>query len=88
MKITTLNGFIAYVEHGVPPGGFLLAVLENNLKEAFIRADEENRIDMFEIVRYLYNEVPHAAQGSPEKVRLWLEYKAREREAFAKGGRP
>ncbi len=75
-----LQGFNNYVKLGVPPGGFLRAVLENDLKGAFGKADLYSRAAMFEIVDYLYNEVPAACQGSPEKVTAWLEAKAKERE--------
>lgn len=68
--VETIN---RYVEHGCQPGDFVLAVLENNLREAFMRADNYNTAHMQEIVRYCYNEIPGAAWGSPEKVRLWLE---------------
>ena len=47
-----------YVEHGIEPGGFLRAVLENNLKEACGRADHQNQATLFHIVSYIYNELP------------------------------
>ena len=72
MKPETLVGLKRYVEERVPTGDFLLAVLENNLMEAFGRADEENRADMFEICEYVYNEMPMLCHGSPEKVKAWL----------------
>lgn len=69
-----------YASVGVPPGGFLRAVLENDLTESFARADIQNRCDMFEIVSYVYNELPAMCQGSPQKVAAWIEAKAQERE--------
>tara|TARA_Y100000310_G_C20281639_1_gene622889 strand:+ start:453 stop:641 length:189 start_codon:yes stop_codon:yes gene_type:complete len=36
-------GVQRYVEHGADVGGFLTAVLSNNLCESFGRADETNR---------------------------------------------
>lgn len=62
-----------YAMHGIPTGSFLLAVLENDLMEAFGRADEENIRAMFHIVAYVYNEMPRTCWGTPEKVREWLE---------------
>jgi hypothetical protein len=79
IKEITLDGIKNYVEHGIPPGDFLRAFLENDLKEAFFRADDENQKAMFEIVKYCYNEIPHICWGSPEKVRNWIEEKAKER---------
>lgn len=68
----TLAAINRYVEERVPPSGFLSAVLENNLMEAFGRADENNRAALFEIVSYLYNDAPSACWGSPAKVSAWL----------------
>lgn len=61
-----------YVDHRIPTGGFLEAVLSNDLREAFGRADIQNRYLMFDIVSYLYSEVPSACWGSPERVKNWL----------------
>lgn len=60
-----------FVEHGIPPGGFIYAVLTNNLKESFMRADTHNREYLFDIVSYCYNEIPAAAWGSVEKYNEW-----------------
>ena len=61
-----------YVEHGCDPGGFLTAVLENDLRESFSRADEYNRSTLFEIVSYCWNEIPSESWGSHEKVDAWV----------------
>jgi hypothetical protein len=62
-----------YVEHGIPVGDFLTAVLENNLREAFGRADIYNREALFDIVCYCWNEIPATCWGSPERVKAWIE---------------
>jgi len=69
-----------YVERGQPTGDFLQAVLENNLRESFGRADEWNRSNMFLIVSYCYNYLPALCWGSPEKVTAWLDFKRQQRE--------
>lgn len=61
-----------YINHKIPTGGFLRAILENNLKEACARADNINRHRLFEIVSYCYNDIPSGSWGSPEKVEAWL----------------
>jgi hypothetical protein len=61
-----------YVEHRVPPGDFLYAVLTNNLRESFGRADDENRAALFEIVAYCWNHIPSVCWGSPARVSEWL----------------
>ena len=67
-----LPGLKRYVDHHIEPGGFLRAVLENDLKEAFGRADEDSRNGLFDIVCWLYNCAPGKCWGSPEKVQAWL----------------
>jgi hypothetical protein len=72
IKQSTLDSIKRYVDDRVKPGGFLMAVLSNDLCEAFSRADDDNAKAMHEIVRYIYNEIPSSAWGSPEKVYAWL----------------
>ena len=62
-----------YVQQRTPVGGFLTAVLENNLTEAFARADDYNRETLFDIVSYCWNDIPAVCWGSPVKVRKWLQ---------------
>lgn len=58
------QAFLAYINDGVPPGDFVRACLENNLVEAFKRADDTNREALPHIVAWLYNEMPASAWGS------------------------
>jgi poly-D-alanine transfer protein DltD len=73
------DGAHLYIEHGVEPGGFLRAVLSNQLVEAFGRADETNRVAMFGWAMWLYNECPRDAWGSPAKVDAWIEARRADR---------
>lgn len=66
-------GLRLWIERGVPPGSFLMAVLENNLHEAVGRADAENLANLPAYCGYLYNEAPSPCWGSPQKVRAWAE---------------
>ena len=68
----TLEGLKRYVKDKIPPGGFLTAVLENNLLNSFQRADGENRQAIPEIVYYVRNHLPANCWGLPEKVKKWL----------------
>lgn len=61
-----------YVVDRIPTGDFLLACLCNDLQEAFARADFNNRKNMFNIVAFIYNVLPSASRGSPERVERWL----------------
>lgn len=69
-----------YINEGRHPGDFLMAVLENNLKESFGRADSHNQAHMIDIVRYLYNYCPSACWGSKENVQAWMDFKRQQRE--------
>lgn len=60
-----------YFDHGIDPGSFMTAVLSNDLKESFGRADDINRERLFDIVSFLYQSAPIPAWGSPEVVRDW-----------------
>jgi hypothetical protein len=62
-----------YIELGAKPGDFLIAVLSNDLVDAFDRADSTNIERMRDIVVWLYNEVPSTAWGSRERVKAWIE---------------
>lgn len=75
MKQETIDSLRRYADHRIETGGFLRAVLENDLMEAFGRADLENTQDMVEILRYIYNKIPMDCHGSPENVKRWLSLK-------------
>lgn len=62
-----------YAEKRRPRGGFLTAVLEGNLFEAALRADDTNRPRLAAIALWIDQNLPHAIHGTPEKVALWLE---------------
>lgn len=53
-------------------GSFLLALLSNDLKETFARADDTNAAAIPNYVRFLYNQAPCGSWGSPERVKDWL----------------
>ena len=69
----TAEGLARYLDQHIRPGSFLSAVLRNDLRESLACADDENTASLQAIVAYLYNEVPGAAWGSPEKFSAWLE---------------
>ena len=61
-----------YIEFGIPTGGFLEAVLSNDLFEAMGRADSENRHQIFEIVSWIYNYAPGNCHGSRQIYNNWI----------------
>lgn len=73
MKQSIKEGIDRYIVDHIPTGGFLYAVLSNDLFHAIIKADEDNLATLIDIVWYVQNNVPVIAHGSPEKVKAWLE---------------
>lgn len=61
-----------YILQGIPPGSFLTAVVCNDLREAFARADDVNAQHMHGWVRFFYNYAPSGCWGSPERYNNWL----------------
>jgi len=70
-----------WAEVGLLPGGFLQAVLSNNLFEAVGRVDDDNGKVLLYICQYIYNELPAACHGSPQKMKAWAEMKEKERQS-------
>ncbi len=66
-------GIFDWLVYGVQPGGFLSAVLANDLVEAFARADDINQRSMLKWAQYLYNEAPVGSWGSVETCERWAE---------------
>jgi hypothetical protein len=88
-----VHGIECYLEHGILPGSFLTAVLENDLKEAFGRADSTSVRELPGLVAWIYNNIPVVAWGSPDRVANYVkaireakaEVKRMETESFAPG---
>jgi hypothetical protein len=75
-----------YVQKGIPTGGFLEAVLSNDLFGALARADETNRTRLFEIVSFIHCFLPSRSHGSPERVSDWIKHRGLEGLEEAEGG--
>ena len=76
-----VEAFQRYVEHGIPPGDFLRAVLENDLMGACGRADAMNIMLLPTIASYVYNRMPSTCHGSPERVAVWIAEREADRHA-------
>ena len=64
-----------YVNQRIPEGGFMTAILCNDLRDACCRADHINKHRIFNIVDFCWNELPFHCWGSPERVKNWLSRK-------------
>lgn len=71
----TKEAIIRYVKYGLHPGGFLEAVICNDLKGAVTRADAWNQEKLVNIVAYFYNFCPSGCWGSRENMEAWMEQK-------------
>ncbi len=67
-----LPALYGYVAEGKRPGGFLTAVIENNLLAAVSRADARNLKALPVWVKFFYNCTPSECFGSVEKMREWM----------------
>lgn len=72
MPIALAESLERYINERVETGGFLSAVLENNLREAVIRADLESARALPEIVKWLVYNAPWNCWGSVDRVQMWL----------------
>jgi|TARA_R110000751_G_scaffold88936_1_gene175649 hypothetical protein len=73
-----LDSINRYVEHRLPPGGFVTAVLSNDLTGAFNAADTDSEAGIRDILKYVRWEIPAESWGSPAKVAAWLNGKPRQ----------
>jgi hypothetical protein len=72
IPLTLHEGLTEYFAARRPVGGFLTAVLSNDLREACVRADDVNRYALAEIVLFLHTYCPAPAWGSRAAVEAWL----------------
>ncbi len=68
-----LMGLARYINQRILPGGFLRAVLSNDLMGAVCRADPDSLAALQHICKFLYNHCPSPCHGSKEKMIAWIE---------------
>lgn len=66
------EGLIAYVTDHRPTGGFLEAVLSNDLSLALKRADHKSLAGLVPLVHFIVHHFPAQCHGSRAKVIEWL----------------
>lgn len=73
------GGIVRYCISGLRPGGFLTAVIMNDLLLAVCRADDDVSMEeMRAVCRWLYNDAPSACRGSAEAMARWVVAKEKE----------
>lgn len=75
VPVTLAEGLIRYIDHGVPTGSFLEAVLSNDLMDAMARADIGNRYRVFEVAVFLHSVAPRGCYGSRDAVAEWIRHR-------------
>lgn len=65
------GSLVEYIMEGRPVGGFLKAVLENNLSEAVNRADNVNQEALVRYVKFLHNKAPSGSWGREGACEYW-----------------
>lgn len=70
------GGVQRYIEHGVIPGSFLVAVICNALREAVGYADDESLAALSNIVRWFTWNAPSECWGSGDKMAKWAAEKS------------
>ena len=68
---STLETLIAWITTGRPLGSFTEALVRNDLKDAFARADDDNIRAMFHTVAFLHNKAPIGSWGDPSVLKKW-----------------
>ena len=58
------DGMKRYIEHGIKPGSFLTACLENDFVYAVGKASDQTWEYLYDVAMFLYNELP--GRGYPD----------------------
>jgi len=66
------GGIIRFYENGIAPGHFLSAVINNDLKEVFVRADNTNEECVKAYVMWFYNCAPAGTWGYSGATKEWI----------------
>ena len=67
-------GLVRWIEEGVRPGGFLSAVLANDLAKAMVRADELSLVGLPALSRFISTNAPIGSFGSPKALENWPQF--------------
>ena len=62
-----------YILYGIPPGGFLTAVVSGDLMGAMMRADPINKGNLENYGQFFYWAAPSECHKSAENVTAWID---------------
>ena len=65
------NQLVDYVCTGNVSGSFMSALLTNNLYEAVHKADDTNKLQLVQLVDWIFNHLPVGSYGTFAEVRRW-----------------
>ena len=68
----TRGELVRFLVYGIPTGGYLMAVLSNDLKATFAQGDDESLEGLKGLMTWLHSFAPAVAKGSKESYRAWL----------------
>jgi len=68
-----VDGVVRYIVDKIPPGSFLSAVINNELKEAYISADDINSHHLRNYVQFFYSSAPAGCWGFSGAVSKWID---------------
>ncbi len=71
IPVGMMGGLFRWIENGIVPGGFLKAVICNDLAEAVLRADDHNIRNLPAYVSFFHNEAPSNCYGSKASMEQW-----------------
>ena len=74
VSIEILDGLRRYLHFGIKPGGFLSAVISNDLREAVGMADENNMRIIPAYVYIMHNHFPSGSWGSEGNMIAWMNH--------------
>ncbi len=72
-----------YLMYGYEPGGFVYAVLTNNLFLAASRADHWNRERLADVAKTVFHNMPDGSFGSSQTIADWIKDKDNRRSDYA-----
>lgn len=65
------EGLLGWIEQGTPPGGFLEAVIQNDLVRAISKADEGSYRQLRDLIYFLTNHAPYGSFYAKDAIHNW-----------------